>query len=243
MLVLAAGCSDPTSGDGPDRVLSAAGTAVPEAPVTVPPPTTVTTTAPTTVTRPAVTSTTVRRTATTAPRPATTRVPVTPAPPIAGYSRTPPPPGVVADGYGGYGGVTTKSFDEVTVELSVYPRESYFGEPVQVRVELTTTEMASVKIDMGNGTVFDPAGDGGVCSIEPHKGYGGAPFYVYPEPGQYTIRAIVTMIPCIAIPGPPGSPPGAPSPFASDRYTVEVSMGFIQRPDRPPPPVGPPPGR
>ena len=129
---------------------------------------------------------------------------------------------------------------DATVALSLYPREQYFGEPVQVRVEVTTKEMASVKIDMGNGTVFD-GGGGGVCSVEPHSAHGGAPFYVYPAPGQYTIRAIVTVIPCIAIPGPPGSPAGAPSPF--ERRTVEASIGLNQRPDRPPPPVGPPPGR
>ena len=126
----------------------------------------------------------------------------------------------------------------------MYPREQYFGEFVQVRVAVTTKEMWSLKIDMGNGVVFDGLA-GVTCSIEPKTRYNGAPpFYTYPAPGQYTIKATVTIIPCIAIPGPPGSPPGAPSPFATDRRTLEaVSMGVNQRADRPPPPVGPPPGR
>jgi len=148
---------------------------------------------------------------------------------------------VVVDGYGGFGGAATTTSGDATVELSLYPREQYFGEYVQVRVAITTKGMASIRIDMGNGTAFD-AGDGGVCSTEPHTKYNGAPSYIYPVPGQYTIRAIVTLIPCIAIPGPPGSPPGAPSPFVSDRRTVELSIGLNQRPDRPPRPVGPPPG-
>lgn len=236
---LATACAGPA----PDRVAVAAGSAAEEVPV----PTTTSTTvapAPTTTTKPAVTSTTARPTAVAAPRPATTRVPVTPAPPIAGYAPPPPPPGVEADGYGGYGGVATLTTPDAIVELSVYPREQYFGEFVQVKVAVTTREMWSLKVEMGNGVVFDGLA-GGTCSIEPRTMYGGAPpFYTYPAPGQYTIKATVTIIPCIAIPGPPGSPPGAPSPFPSDRRTLEgVSMGLNQRPDRPPPPVGPPPGR
>jgi hypothetical protein len=232
VLLVAAGCGGP----GPERVLSAAGTASPE-----PPTTTTSTLAPITTTTPAVTPTTLRRTTTTTTpaRPATTRVPVTPAPPIAGYSPPPPPPGVVADGYGGYGGIATTSAEGAVVDLSLYPREQYFGEPVQVRVEVTTKDVVSIRIDMGNGTEVD-GGGGGVCSTEPHTTGGGAPFYVYPAPGQYRIRAIVTVVPCFAIPGPPGSPPGAPSPF--ERHTVEASIGLNQRPDRPPRPVGPPPG-
>jgi hypothetical protein len=150
---------------------------------------------------------------------------------------------VVVDGYGGYGGIATTTGEGATVALSLYPREQYFGERVQVGVEVTTKEFVTVKVDMGNGTVFDVvAVRGGQCSAEPRTASAGTPSYVYPAPGQYTIRAIVTVIPCIAIPGPPGSPPGAPSPFASDRYTVEASIGLNQRPDRPPRPVGPPPG-
>jgi len=118
---------------------------------------------------------------------------------------------VEADGHGGYGGVTTVTVPDATVELSLYPREQYFGENVQVRVEVTTKERRR-----STST----------------------------RPPANTIRATVTIIPCISIPGPPGSPAGAPSPFASDRRTLDaVSIGLNQRPDRPPPPVGPPPGR
>jgi hypothetical protein len=239
VLLLAAACGG--AGARPDRVLSAAATASPEAPATVPP-TTATTMAPTTTTTwPVLTSTTVRPSITTLGRSTTTRPPATATPASAGYAPPAPPPGVVADGYGGYGGVATTTADDATVALSLYPREQYFGEPVQVGVEVTTKEFVAVKIDMGNGATFDvTTARGGQCSAEPRTASGGAPYYVYPAPGQYRIRAIVTVIPCIPIPGPPGSPPGAPSPF--ERHIVEASIGVNERPDTPPRPIGPPPG-
>jgi hypothetical protein len=235
-LLLATACA--SAGPARDPVLSAAGSATPEVASTV-----VTTIATTTTVPP--TSTTVRRTTTTTvarPAPSATRPPATPTPPIPGYSPAPPPAGVVPDGYGGYGGLATTTADGATIELSVYPREQYFGEPVQVRVEVTTTEWVAVTIDMGNGTSFEnAAARSGTCSGESGTAGGGAPFYVYPAPGQYRIRAIVTLMPCLLIPGPPGSPAGAPSPF--DHHTVEAAITLTQRADRPPPPVGPPPGR
>lgn len=103
VLLLAVACTDPGPVPGSDRVLSAAGTASAEAPPPVPAPTSTTTavtvTAPPPTTKVGVAPSTVRRTA-------TTRAPATGTPPIAGYSPAPPPPGVDADGYGGYGGVT-----------------------------------------------------------------------------------------------------------------------------------------
>jgi hypothetical protein len=125
--------------------------------------------------------------------------------------------------------------------MTVYPREQYFGENIQVGLEITTTEFVSAQVDMGNGTVLDVLMvRGGNCTTEPRTASGAVQRFIYPAPGQYVIRAIVTVIPCIPIPGPPGSPPGAPSPF--ERHTVEASITVNQRPDVPPPPVGPPPG-
>jgi hypothetical protein len=148
-------------------------------------------------------------------------------------------------GVSGYGGEATVTAANATVVLRVYPREQYAGEMVQVGVEVTTTDaVRSVKIDMGNGTVYDALPvRGWTCSREPRMVSAGAPHHVYPAPGDYRIRAIVTIVPCnVPIPGPPELPPAAPSPFEKDVVVVEAGMAVEQRPDAPPRPVGPPPG-
>lgn len=233
LLALTAGCGNRPSQQA-DPIAVAAGSAldpVVETTTTTtaaPPPSTTTTT----TARPATTTTTTTK-------PATTRTTAAPAP--ARYAPPPPPPGVVADGVGGYGGVATTTDPDATVALSLYPREQYFGEMVQVHVSVTTKEFVSVKIDMGNGTVFDAVTPrGGQCTTEARDVSTSAPYYVYPAPGQYVIRAVVTVTPCIPIPGPPGSPPGAPSP--TDHHSVVATIGLNQRADPPPRPVGPPPG-
>ena len=231
VLLLAAACGD--GSPHPERILTAAGEPVTaEAVVT----TTTTTSAPATTTSttrpPAPTTTAAPVVRTTAPRPAPAPAPVAAPPPAAG---------VEPWGYGGYGGRTSATAHGATAALQVYPRRQYFGEPVQVSVEVTSPSFITAKADMGNGTVREVLLVA-KCSTAtaPHTATGGAGFYVYPAPGQYVIRLLVTVIPCIAIPGPPGSPPGAPDPF--ERHTFEVAMAFEQRADRPPPPVGPPPG-
>ena len=243
LVVLGSACGGSTAigtgGDGPADVAVAAGSVSQELPA----PTTTVTSPPTTLAPPPTPP---------PPRPKpTTSTTRRPAPPPAGppgaqagkpYAPPPPPPGVVASGYGGYGGIATTTAHNATVSLSLYPREQYFGEGVQVGVEVKTTDFVrSIKVDMGNGTVFDVvAVRGGTCSRELRMVSGGGPYYVYPAPGHYLIRAIVTVVPCIPMAGPPELPPGAPSPF--EEHTVEASIYLDQRADRPPRPVGPPPG-
>lgn len=236
LLALTAACGN-RPGPAGDAVAVAAGSALdPLAETTTttsttapPPPTTTTTT---TTARPATTTT---RPAAAPPRTTVARAP--------SYSPPPPPPGVVADGYGGYGGIATATGADGTVAVSLYPRQQYFGEPVQIHVVVTTTEyVGTVQVDMGNGTVFDlvMGPQAGNCTRSPREVNGGTPSYAYPAAGPYVLKATVTIIPCIPIAGPPELPPGAPSPF--ERHTVVATIGLDQRADRPPPPVGPPPG-
>lgn len=252
VLLLAAACG--TTGPAPDRVLSATGTASPEAPATVPTTTATTAAAPTT-TKPVLTSTstTVRRAATTVARSAPTRAPAPSTPPIAGYSPAPPPPGVVADGYGGYGGVTDTTVGGSTVTLWVYPREQYLGETMQVAAEVTGKDaIRSLTIDFGNGYVLtSPRQYSWDCATEDRKA-GDSKWYVYPAPGQYRITATAVVVPCGIHPGPPAGtigPDGQPlstdpmplSPIGTP-HTVSAGMDVLQRPDRHLPPVGPSPG-
>lgn len=248
VLALAAACG---GGQGPDRFLSAAGGAPDEPPFTV-----VSTTSPattstvpfpvTTVTsRPATTTTTARRTQ-------TTRAPVTATPPIAGYSPAPPPPGVEPDGYGGYGGVTTTSARGVTVRLAVYPREQYFGEIFQVSVLVDRPEgisVTSLKLDFGNGTVVSLAPQSGwYCGTAQAAGDGRG--YTFPAPGTFRITATATVVNCMGgIPGGIWIGPHFPPPqgligpwFPEPHAAVSAGMDVLHRPDRPPLPVGPPPG-
>ena len=189
--------------------------------------------------------TTVRRTQ-------TTRAPVTPTPPIDGYSPAPPPPGVQADGYGGYGGVTYASAGGVELELSVYPREQHFGEHVSIAASTTKPDsvaITSVRIDLGNGHVITgPQGPGWYCGPSTYRAGASASGYIYPAPGTYKITATVTFVTCLGVPGmwigPYNPPPtGLQGPwFPQPHQVVTANMEMLQRPDRHKPPVGPAPG-
>ena len=167
----------------------------------------------------------------------------------AEYAPPPPPPGVQPYGTGGYGGTSTVTGDGTTVTLSVYPREQYMGERVQVGLEVTgTTAVTAMRIDLGDGTV-GPRRDGGSCPTG-RRSMGAT--HVYSAPGTYHITATVTAVPCQILPGPPGGwtgpdglpAVGMPSPWipAGPEQVLSVTIPVMQRPDRPPPPVGPPPG-
>jgi len=255
LLLLAAACNDPIP--GATKKLTAAEAAPPEeavAAVTTPSTTTSTSTSTTAVPR---TTTTLRAAPAPTEVPTTMRstppgrVPVTPAPPIAGYSPAPPPPGVDADGYGGYGGVTSASAGGVEVELSVYPREQYFGENVQVGVRVSHPEhmaITSIKVDYGNGhVVTSPPANSWYCNTAQPAGFGSSS-YVYPAHGTFRITATATYVPCMGIPGayvlPHVPPPGGSLEprFREPHQAVSAGMDLLQRPDRPPRPVGPPPG-
>ena len=176
---------------------------------------------------------------------------MTPSPPIAGYAPAPPPPGVAADGYGGYGGFTEVSAGPVTLELSVYPREQYFGEMAQVWATVSHPEnvaITSLKLDYGNGQVVSGGlANGWYCNTAQNASVGNNG-YVYPAPGSFRITATVTFVTCIGIPGayigPPQPPPtGLVGPwFPEPHQSLSAAIPVLQRPDRPPPPVGPPPG-
>lgn len=242
MLLLAAACGN--AGPEPDQVLSAAGAAAEEAPA---PPTTTTTVAPTTV---APTVTTTRpapaTTATTAKRTQTSKVPVTPAPTIAGYSPAPPPPGVEPDGYGGYGGVTTVSANGLTMELHVYAREQYFGSPTQVWVEIAHplgVAVTAITIDFGNGHV-DTATPLARWTCGSADDAPASANYTYPVAGHFRVTATASAVPCMAHPEVPGGwgPAGGGQYATTPPQTVSAGIDVLQRPDAPPPPVGPPPG-
>ena len=239
VLVLAAACGN--TGPAPDRVLSAAGAASPEAPV----PTTATSAAPTT-TKPVVTSTstTARPAATTVARSTSTPSPA-PSAPLSS--------GVVPDGYGGKGGVIATTVGGSTLTLWVYPRAQYLGEMMQVAVEVTGKDaITSLTIDFGNGYVLtSPREYSWDCATQDRK-VGNNKWYVYPAPGQYRITATAGVIPCGIHPGPPAGiigPDGQPlstdpMPLSAigTPHAVSAGMDVLQRPDRPPAPVGPPPG-
>ncbi len=240
VLLVAAACGD--GGKGTDRVLTAAGSAGEEAPTAppVPPSTSPPPTAP-------ATTVTTRRPAPTTTAAATTR---TTRPAVApSYSPAPPPPGVQPDGYGGYGGVTSTSAGGVSIKLSVYPRDQYFGGTMQVWVEVAhpvDVAVTAIKIDFGNGHAVTatplPRWNCGSPDNAPASAW-----YTYPAPGRFRITATATAAPCHElIPGVPGQwvgpigagPPGVPS----REWSVSAGMDILQRSDGPPPPVGPPPG-
>jgi hypothetical protein len=221
-----------------EQTLSAAA-ASDTAEVTVPPPST--TTVP-----PLATTTTLSA----AVAPPTTRPARAPS---RAYS-PPPPAGVHPDGYGGYGGAATATADGTAVTLQVYPREQYLGERVQVSVRVAgTTAVRSIVIDLGDGTVVHPPQlQSWGCPSAPRETGGGAPAHVYAAPGAYRVTAVVTAVPCTILPGPPGGwtgPDGQPAvgmplpwvPSGPDQ-TVPAAIDVNQRPQRPPSPVGPPPG-
>ena len=152
-------------------------------------------------------------------------------------------------GTGGYGGTSTVTGDGTTVTLSVYPREQYMGERVQVGLEVVgTTAVTAIRIDPGDGTVA-PRRDGGSC---PTGRRSAGATHVYSAPGTYQITATVSAVPCQVLPGPAGGwtgpdglpAVGMPSPWLPDgpEQVLSVTIPVTQRPDRPPPPVGPSPG-
>jgi hypothetical protein len=239
-LLVAAACGG-TAGPEANQVLSVAGSASTEPATTA---TTATTLAPATTTTtqrpaPATTATTARRTQ-------TSKVPPTPAPPVAGYSPAPPPPGVEPDGYGGYGGVTTVSADGISVELHVYAREQYFGQTTQVWVAVAHplgVAITAITIDFGNGHVVNTTPLPRWNCGSPYDAPASAD-YIYPAPGRFRVTATASALPCMAHPeisagwGPAGAGLGInPTP-----QKVSAGIDVLQRGDRPPPPVGPPPG-
>lgn len=254
VLLLAAACGH--TGPSPDRLLSAAGSASDDTAEEIA--ASSSTTAPPTTPAPPVTTTTKRADPVTTAAPTTvrrthaTRPPVTPTPPIDGYAPAPPPPGVQADGYGGYGGITYASAGGVELELSVYPREQHFGERVHIAASTTKPDsvaITSVRIDLGNGHVITgPQGPGWYCGPSTYHAGASASGYIYPAPGTYKITATITFVTCLGVPGmwigPHNPPPtGLQGPwFPQPHQVVTASMDMLQRPDRHKPPVGPAPG-
>jgi hypothetical protein len=248
ILLLAGACGDPIP--GAQETLAAAEVTGPEAALE---PSTTSTAAPPQPTTPTthVTTTTQRlppaTTATTARRTQTSKVPVGPIPTIAGYAPAPPPPGVEPDGYGGFGGVTSTSAGGITVELSVYAREQYFGSVTQVHVAVAHPldwAITAITVDYGNGHVVNTTPLPRWYCGSPHDAPASAA-YSYPTAGRFRVTATATAQPCMEVVGGPGGwvvigegPPGVPR----RAQTVSAGMDVLQRPDRPPLPVGPAPG-
>ncbi len=151
-----------------------------------------------------------------------------------------------------YGGVTATTAAGVTVELRVYPREQYLGEMMQVGFKVERPEgisVTSMKLDYGNGHVvtFGPQNNW-YCGTAGDAG--NSNWYTYPAPGTFRISATVTVVNCMGgIPGGVWIGPHFPPPagligpwFPEPHQAVTAGMDILQRPDRHPRPVGPPPG-
>ncbi len=109
-----------------------------------------------------------------------------------------------------------------TVTLRAKPLDGIPG--FRVTIEVTTIDLVqTVKYDFGNGRIVETTPwDGPTCSRQPRL-VSNWDNVVYPASGTYRIRATATIVPCLILDGPPGSPPGVPSPDA-DPVVVEASI-------------------
>jgi hypothetical protein len=108
--------------------------------------------------------------------------------------------------------------------------------------------VTSLKVDYGNGQVLTSSvANSWYCNTAQDAAAGNSG-YVYPAPGSFRITATVTFVTCMGIPGayigpPLPSPAGLVGPwFPEPHQSVSAGMPYLQRPDRPPRPVGPSPG-
>jgi len=212
-ILLATACGRPDAGT--ETTLSAAGAAGAE------PAPTVTSSTSSTTAQPA---TTVAPTTTVRPAPATTATTAVrrSPPPLA-----PPPtisagtvPTIPTDTY--LAASTTVTEGSTTATLKAVP-EQYLGEKVYVWVEATSTErITSIRIDFGDGYV----------TTEPKA----LPSHVSPAAGRYRITVTLPLVPGIAAPKLPPSPPTEMQWLPTGpEHAVTVSANLRQRPDAAPP--------
>ena len=109
-----------------------------------------------------------------------------------------------------------------TATLKAVP-EQYLGEKVYVWVEATSTErITSIRIDFGDGYV----------TTDPKA----LPSHVYPAAGRYRISVTLTLVPGIAAPKLPPSPPTEMQWLPTGpEHAVTVTAELRQRPDAAPP--------
>ncbi|MDQ6726987.1 MAG: hypothetical protein M3066_12595, partial [Actinomycetota bacterium] len=156
--------------------------------------------------------------------PPTTRPAATPAPA--------PPAAVVNARPAGTAAATRAG---TTVTLRVLPAEQYRGELFHATVEVTgPTAIRSVKLDLGNGTIIDadpnPAWG---CPNGSRQVLAGLPAHSYATPGRYAVTALVTVVPCVFVPGQAGVV--MPWVASGPETVVQVRMDLTQRPDGAPP--------
>jgi len=121
-----------------------------------------------------------------------------------------------------------------TVTLRVAPAEQYRGEPFHPTVEVVgPTAIRSVQLDLGNGTTVDaeqtPAWG---CPTGSRPVAIGPPTLPYPTPGRYTLTALVTVVPCVFVPGQTGAV--MPWVASGPEKVVQVRVDLTQRADPPP---------
>jgi len=134
----------------------------------------------------------------------------------------------------GQAALATATGAGTTVTLRVTPREQYLGEAFRTTVEVAgPTAIRSVKLDLGNGTLVDadPAPTWN-CPADSRQVLAGPPAHVYPAPGRYTLTALVTVVPCVFVPGPNGVV--MPWVASGPEKVVQVRMDLNQRSDPPP---------
>lgn len=155
-------------------------------------------------------------------------------PPTARATATPAPapPAAVVDARPA--GTATASGAGTTVTLRVLPTEQYRGELFHATVEVTgPTAIRSVKLDLGNGAIVDaePTPAWG-CPSGSRQVMAGPPAHSYAAPGRYTVTALVTVVPCVFVPGQTG----AVMPWVSSgpEKVVQARMDLTQRADLPP---------
>ncbi|MDQ2825629.1 MAG: hypothetical protein M3Y04_01470, partial [Actinomycetota bacterium] len=161
---------------------------------------------------------------TTAFPPPTTRATATPAP---------PPPAAVLNARPA--ATATATGAGTTVILRVLPAEQFRGELFHTTVEVTgPTAIRSVKLNLGNGTVVasDPTPAWG-CPTDSHQVIVGPPAHAYAAPGRYSVTAVVTVVPCVFVPGQTGAVMAWVA--SGPEKVVQVRMDLTQRPDLPPP--------
>lgn len=168
--------------------------------------------------------------------PAKVGTPAAAAPPTTKVAATPAPPPPAAVVGARPAGTATATAAGTTVTLRIAPTEQFRGELFHPSVDITgATAVRSVKLDLGNGIIVDsePAPAWG-CPNGPRQVMAGPPAHSYTAAGRYTVTALVTVVPCVFVPGQTGAVV-MPWVASGPEKVVQVRMDLTQRADPPPP--------
>lgn len=105
-------------------------------------------------------------------------------------------------------GMVTTTAGGTTVTLRITPEEQYAGERFETAVEVSgPTAIRSVRLDLGDGVLMaaDPA-PAWACPSGSREVLAALLPVGYPVPGRYTVTAMVTVVPCVFLPGPRDAP-------------------------------------